>query len=61
MDPPPKKQHLTRQLLMEITQKEGLRWEADLVAYLSEFFSTFYCFFQLLVTSVILEKATKYS
>ena len=36
MDPPPKKQHLTWQFLMEVTQKGDLRWEADLAAHVSD-------------------------
>ena len=36
MDPPPKKQHLTRQFLMEMARKEGIIWEADPAAQVSK-------------------------
>ena len=50
MDPPPKEQCLTQQYLMEVTRKEGLRWEANLVAHVCEVLFTFY-YLSLLVLS----------
>ena len=59
MDPPPKKQHLTQQILMEVAKKEGLRWKYDLAANVSKILFTFYYLLQLPVTIPVLEKATK--
>ena len=61
MDPPPKKCHLTQQFLTEVTRKEGLRWEANLAAHVSDSFFTFHYLSKLPVTSHVLEKATRWS
>ena len=55
----PKKQHLTQQFLIEVTRKEGLGWEADLVAHVSEVLFTFYYLSLLPITSNVQEKATR--
>ena len=46
---PPKKWHLTQQVLMEVTMNEGLGWKADLVAHVSEVLLIFTTFLNTLL------------
>ena len=60
----PKKQCLTRQLLTKVARKEGLGWEADLVAHISKILFTLkspyiLLFVQLPILIQILEKVAQ--